>query len=325
MTYRLPDALLRARAHPMKLESSRLCRVLCALDVDRSGHTALAMASLLGERFEASVDALYAPPPRLSVPANSAEQVQRLVHEHAAQERLATLVACTTRKVRVSPYVTPGLASAVILTHSERYTSDLIVLASSPHRRSAPSAGTIAPVSEHAPCGVLTVGDRFRPAPFRRILLPVGPGGVEPRACSWVTTLASRFDAEVGLVRIDQPQSGLWKVSTNLVESLTAGRVECQQVLDALGRAGIDAYEIAHPGGDDASALAELCEGGAFDAIVMGLTSAVGGGAEGDSVVAAVRRKTSAPVLSVRSAVRFAASRFEPLRQAAGAEWAQSC
>lgn len=302
----------------MKLESSRLCRVLCALDVDRSGNTALAMASLLAERFQASVDALYAPP--LSILANQAEQLQRT----AAQERLATLVAFTTRKVRVSSYITPGPASAVILTHSERYTSDLIVLASSPHRRFALSAGTIGPVSEHAPCGVLTVGDRFRPAPFRRILLPVGPAGVEQRACSWVATLASRFDAEVGLVRVDQPRSGLWKVSTNAVAPLTAGRVECRQVLDAFGRVGLDAYEIAHPGGNDADALAGLCEAGAFDAVVIGLMSAAGGMTDGDSMVAAVRRKTSAPVLSVRASTRFAPSRFEPPRRAAvGADWAQ--
>ena len=70
----------------MKLESSKLRRVLCALDVDRSGSTALAMASLLGERFQASVDALYAPP----------------AEEHSAQERLSALVASATRKVSVT-------------------------------------------------------------------------------------------------------------------------------------------------------------------------------------------------------------------------------
>jgi nucleotide-binding universal stress UspA family protein len=312
----------------LKLETTRIRRVLCAVDVERSGATSLAMASLLGERFHASVDALYATSP-VSTFTNRVERVKVLISQHSAQERLSGIVASVTRKVCVSSYVTPGAASAVILTHSERHTSDLIVMASSPHRRFAVHADTIAPVSEHAPCAVLTLGDRFRPTALRRILLPVGPAGVEKHACSWVTALASRFDAEVGLVRIDQPRSGLWKTFTGALEPrLTiSGGLECSQVLAALCGVGIDAYEIAHPGGSDADALARLCESGAFDAVVFGLTSAVEGRVGGDGLVAAVRHKTSAPVLSVRSVrspVSFApACVHPPLRAAVGVDWAQ--
>lgn len=302
--------------------------MLCALDLERPGSASLGMASLLGEYFEASVDALYATPPRCFT-ASAPEQIARLVNEHTAQERLSAVVASVTRKVRVSSYVTSGPASAVILTHSERYTSDLIVMASSPHRRAAISADTIAPVSEHAPCAVLTVGDRFQPAALRRILLPVGPAGVEKRARSWVTTLASRFDAEVGLLRIEQPRSGVRKALTRAQEPVASASrgSELEQVLAALCCAGVDAYEIAHPGGDEADALARLCEIGGFDAIVFGL-SAPTEGAASYGLVSAVRQRTSAPVLSVRSScspMLFAPSCFELSRNSLlGSDWAQS-
>ena len=304
----------------MRLETSRLHRVLCAVDVERSGTTSLAMASLLGERFHASVDALYATSAMSLAP--SIEPVRQLITDQDAQERLSGMVGSVTRKVRVSSYLTAGPASAVILTHSEVHTSDLIVMASSPHRRVAGQGHTIAPVSERAPCAVLTVGDRFKPAPMRRILLPVGPAGVEKHACSWVTTLASRFDAEVGLIRIASPRAGVDRAAAGrLAPSLaSAGAVECGQLLAALCRAGIDAYEIAHSGGRDGDALAELGESGAFDAIVFGLSSAAEVGEGHDALVAAVRNKTSASVLSVRSirsSMPLAPSRFDPPRRVA--------
>ncbi len=261
-------------------------RVLCAIDVERSSATSLAMASLLGERFEASVDVLYASLPASLLADTSARMDAS--GDRDARERLSGVVASVTSTATVSSFVTPGSASAVILAHAERHTSDLIVMASSPHRRVSFPARTIVPVSEGAPCAVLTVGDRFRPAALRRILLPVGLAGADRQACRWVTTLASRFDAEVGLVRV-----GRAELRSPLIGEPGVS-LPCEEVLATLCRAGIDAYEIAHPGGADDDALAQLCEAGAFDAIVTGLPAA-------DTLVAAVRHKTSAPVLSVRA------------------------
>lgn len=285
------------------------------MDVERSGSTSLAMASLLGERFHASVDALYATS-ATSLATSLVEGDRQLLSDEDARERLSGMVGSLTRQARVSSYLTSGPASAVILTHSELHTADLIVMASSPHRRFTGHAHTIVPVSEQAPCAVLTVGDRFKPAPLRRILLPVGPAGAEKHACTWVTTLASRFDAEVGLIRIAAARGGV-----------SSAGVECGALLAALCRAGIDAYEIAHPGGHDGDALAELGESGAFDAIVFGLSSAPDVGTADDTLVAAVRHKTSASVLSVRSirsSMPLAPSRFElPRRAVLDASWAQ--
>lgn len=314
----------------MKTEAPKVRRVLCALDVARSGSTALSMASLLAERFHATVDALYATPAVPKFDGRTAH-VERLIHEHNAQERLSGMLAAVKRKISVSSYVTRGEATAVILSHSERQGSDLIVLASSPHRRFAGGPNTIAPVTALASCAVLTVGDRFKPAPLRRILLPIGPAGAERRALSWVSALASRFDAEVGVLRIGELRSGLWKVLSAALDPTAGARrsapLETAEVLASLCRAGVDAYEIEHPGGGDSDAASRLCEAGAFDAVVMGLPAAGEGKDSGDGWVASLRLKTSAPVLSIRTIrppVLFAPSHFEPLpRVAAGADWAQ--
>jgi len=152
----------------------------------------------------------------------------------------------------------------------------------------------------------------------RRILLPTGPQGVTQEASRWVATLASRFDAEVGLLRIEQRKSGFWQINSSLpavVEDAGASRADAATALADLRRGGIDAYEIDHPGGADCDALGELCESGAFDLVVM----SVGAAGEGESrgrLLAAVRRQTSAPVLSVRTVrapALFAPGHFERL------------
>lgn len=313
----------------MKLEDLQIRRVLCALDVDRSGSTSLSMASLLAERFDASVDALYATPvvPRFD---GQAAQVERLMNEHNAQERLSGILATVAPRVSVSPFVTRGDAAAVILTHSEQQGADLIVMASSPQRLFVGGPGTIAPVTALASCPVLTVGDRFKPAPLRRILLPMGATGVEPHAFSWISALALRFDAEVGVLRLGQPRRGLWQMFPATRVPGTGERApanaEKADGLAALCAQGIDAYEIEHPGGCDSDAVSHLCESGAFDAAVIGLPTAEEG-RNTDAWVGLVRLKTSAPVLSVRtprSPVLFAPSHLDPLPKAvAGADWAQ--
>lgn len=311
----------------MMLEPSQVRRVLCALDVDRMGSASLSMASLLAERFHASVDALYATP---AVPqfGGRAAHVERLMNEHNAQERLTGMLAAVKGGVCVSPFVTRGDATTVILAHSERQGSDLIVMGSSPQRRFAGGPNTIAPVTALASCGVLTVGDRFQPAPLRRILLPLGPAGAERHALAWVLALASRFDAEVGVLRIGPPR-GLWKVFSATGEASAERRVgtdhESAEVLAALCRNGIDAYEIAHPGGGDSDAVSQMCESGAFDAVIMGLPAA-GESKDSDAWVASVRLKTSAPVLSVRtlrSPVWVAPSHKQRPVAVGGADWAQ--
>lgn len=314
----------------MKPETSGVRRVLCAVDVERSGSTSLSMASLLAERFHASVDALYAPPRALLL-GDRAARVKRLITDHNAEERLTSMVASVKRKVCVSSFVTRGEASAVILTHSERHGSDLIVMASSTQRRFGALSDTIAPVSAHASCAVLTVGDRFQPSALRRILLPLGPEGLEAPALSWIATLASRFDAEVGVLTIDQPRTGRWKLFRGAVEAaVPAGKRDDVEGVGALVaqlcRLGVDAYEITHPGGNDGAAVSGLCESGAFDAVVMGLPATGEGKAGADALVAAVRTRTGAPVLSVRtlrSPVLFAPNHFQQLPRAVGADWAQ--
>jgi len=99
------------------------------------------------------------------------------------------------------------------------------------------------------------------------LLPPVGRTGVTRPACRWVTTPASRFDAEVGLVRIDQSRTGSWRTFSGAIEpSLPSADFDSARVLATLCLAGIDADESTHPGGSDTDALARLRDTGAFDA-----------------------------------------------------------
>ncbi|HET7546047.1 MAG TPA: universal stress protein [Polyangiaceae bacterium] len=288
----------------MKFERLTVRRVLCALDVDRSSSTSLSLASLMAERFHASVDALYA---SAAVPTfdHCAARVRRLINEHNAQDRMTRMLADIKRNVCISSFVTRGNASAVILAHSKRQGSGLIVMASSPHRHFAGGRSTIEAVTAQASCAVLTAGDAFEAVPLRRILLPVGPAGVEPEALSWVSALASRFRAEIAVLRIGKPRNGLWKLFSATGEAapraLGRSSVEYAEVLAALGPQGIETYEIQHPGGSDTSAVSNLCESGRFDAVVVGLPPIGQSKDDGAAWVSSVRLKTSAPVLSVRS------------------------
>lgn len=327
----IAPSAFRERAPPPKepLEPSQVRRVLCALDVERSGSTSLSLASLLAERFHASVDALYAVPARPKLESGALRREQG-VQEQKAQDRLTAMLGAVRRRVCVSSFVTRGDATDVILRHSQRQASDLIVMASSPQRLFAGRPSTIAPVTAAAPCAVLTVGHRFRPAPPRRILVPLGTAGAERRALAWVFALASRFDAEVGVLKLGQPRSGVWKMFTPAAEPIATGGeltgLEAADVLAELCLRGIDAYEIAHPGGSDSDAVSHLCEAGAFDAVVMGLVASGGSDERGDGWVASVRSKTSVPVLSVRTIrvpTLFAPSPFDRLPPAiASANWA---
>ncbi|HET7539607.1 MAG TPA: universal stress protein [Polyangiaceae bacterium] len=290
----------------MTPEPSNVRRVLCALDIERSGSSALSLASLMAERFCASVDALYAIP-EASKLDHGAARVKRLINEHNAQDRMSRLVHALERRVCVSTFVTRGDATGVILAHSRQQSSDLIVMASSPHKHFVGAVRTIEAITALASCAVMTVGDGFEPAPLRRILLPVGPAGLEPQTLSWVSALASRFDAEVGVLRVGQILGGPWKLFSGTPESATRafGRpsvIQCADVLATLSPLGIESYEIEHPGGGDSSAVSDLCASARFDAVVVGLP-AVGKSKDRETWVSSVRLKTSAPVLSVRSLV----------------------
>lgn len=303
----------------MNLERSTVRRVLCALDAARSGSTSLAMASLLAERFHASIDALYAMPPAPTFDGRVA-RVKRLLVEHDSQERMQNVLASAERQVCVSSFVTRGSASAVILAHSQRYASDLIVMASSRRQRFAAAPSTVAPVSALARCAVLTVGDDFRKTPIRRILLPIGATGVECSALGWAITLAAQFGAEVELLRIGAPNERFWKTPTpSLADSSVGSRIGLSDALVALGRMKIAASELTTPGGNDGDAVSRLCASEAFDAVVLGLPASGQGRDISDAFAGEVRRRTNVSVLSVRSLrspALFAPRHFAPLLDA---------
>jgi nucleotide-binding universal stress UspA family protein len=296
--------------------------VLCALNLDGSGEQSWPLASLIAHRFGASLDALHAPSPLLSF-GNRADRVRRLIAEHNARERLEGLVAPLGSSLSVSTYVTRGQASSVILSHSERRASDLIVLDAS-----SEASATVTPVSTGASCAVLSVPSGAGGRAMRRILLPIGALVADVPATAWAISLASRFGAEVSVLRVGSSKPGFWKVLTSRrcleappLEEQHAAVVRAGATTLRLKRAGVQAPGVERLEPADYEAIADHGESGGFDLIVMGMHTQGDAATDGQGIVADLRRRATIPVLSVRDlgqAASFATIDHEAARSRGG-------
>jgi nucleotide-binding universal stress UspA family protein len=283
-----------------------LQRVLCALDVDASARGALAVSSVIAQRFHASFDALYAPAPVVAF-AGRAERVRRLIAEHNARERMQGLLAPFASSLDISSFVTRGAPSDVILSHSEQHRSDLIVMGTSPKRFSDGNGGIALPVATAATCAVLTVRGQTAACAMRRILLPVGSTLNESAAVGWALALGLRFGAEVHVLRVGSPRVGFWQTWTGSARSpvdLQAerrARLRSEAVLDQLLVAGVEARELKQAEHADEAGMVALANTGRFDLIIAGLHARGDDAAAGESLVTALRSRSNLPVLSVRA------------------------
>jgi nucleotide-binding universal stress UspA family protein len=280
----------------MNSDVPRLKRVLCALDVDDSTQAALEIASAIAEGFQASADALYAPAPLFAF-GGRAERVRRLIAEHNARERLqAMLVPFVSNATHWEPYVTRGLAGDVILSHSERRRSDLIVLG---QRSGAVSAS----VASAAGCAVLTVHGQTPERALRRVLLPLGSSLAATCATSWAIALAERFQLEIDVVRIVAPRSGFWRWGSASVAPLNRSELQMHSVakltMSRLNAAGIPAKLRSET--FDTGEVIELAASGAFDLVVTGLQQPGDVANDGEAFVRELRRASQVSVLSARS------------------------
>jgi nucleotide-binding universal stress UspA family protein len=297
-------------------------RVLCALDVEGSPSGALAVASIIAARFRASLDALYAPAPARSTSGRE-ERVRRLISEHNSRERLDGLLGPMSSSLDVTPYVTPGRPSTVILAHSERHASDLIVMGgSAPARFRDVRRGTLAPVSNAAGCAVLSVRAPETERGLRRILLPVGECFADGLATSWAIALATRFGAEVDVLPVQGASLGFWQalrparvVDARAAEARMFGR--SHGALSRIRCARIAARELDHLEHGGCDAVTALAETGTFDIVVVGLPAHGDGAAAGDALVGSLRRRSGVSVLSVRALAQnciFAGGAFKAPR-----------
>jgi nucleotide-binding universal stress UspA family protein len=291
----------------MNGEVPSLERVLCALDVDASARGALSVGSVIAQRFRASFDALYAPAPVVAF-AGRAERVRRLIAEHNARERMQGLLAPFESSLSVSSFITRGQPSEVILSHSEQRRSDLIVMGGSAKLRFGDgSGGIVAPVATAATCAVLTVGGRTAECAMRRILLPVGPTLAESPAVGWAIALGLRFGAEVHLLRVGAPRVGFWQAwagpgrSPIDLPAERRARLRSDAVLVRLHAARVEARELKHSEHAHAAGIVALAGTGRFDLIIAGLHAQGDDTNAGEALVAALRRRTNASVLSVRA------------------------
>jgi nucleotide-binding universal stress UspA family protein len=296
--------------------------VLCALDVEGSPSGALSVGSLIAERFRASLDALYAPAPARSATGRQG-RVRRLISEHNSRERLDELLGPMAHSLAVTPYVTPGRASTVILAHSERHDCDLIVMGgSAPARFRDVRAGTLSPVSNAAGCAVLSVRAGDREHGLRRILLPVGESFADGPATSWAIALATRFGAQVDVLPVRGASLRFWQalkpvrvVDAHAAEARMFGR--SHGALSRIRCARVEARELDHLEPSGFEAVTTLAETGAFDVVVVGLHAHGDGAAAGDALVGSLRRRSGVSVLSVRALTEnciFAGGAFKAQR-----------
>jgi nucleotide-binding universal stress UspA family protein len=284
--------------------------VLCALDVEGSPSGALSVASLIAERFRASLDALYAPAPA-PAPARSVsgreERVRRLISEHNSRERLDELLGPMAGSLAVTPYVTPGRPSTVILAHSERHDCDLIVMGgSAPARFRDRRGGTLRPVSNAAGCAVLSVRAAEAERGLRRILLPVGESFADGLATSWAIALATRFGAQVDVLPVRGASFGFWQAlkPVRVVDARAADARMFGRSHGSLSRircARVEARELDQREASGFDAVTALAETDTFDLVVVGLHAHGGGAAAGDALVSSLRRRSGVSVLSVRA------------------------
>jgi nucleotide-binding universal stress UspA family protein len=235
--------------------------------------------------------------------------VRRLIAEHNARERLQGLLAPLPSSLDVTSYVTRGRPSAVILSHSEQHRSDLIVMGAPPASRFGDgSGGTVAPVATAASCAVLSVRSETANSAVCRILLPVGAPFADVPATSWAIALASRFAAEVDVLRVGPSGSAFWRVLTAQSRAKQDARVADMQLraqselaLSRMRSAQVKAREIEQPEHTGCDAITALAEAGAFDLIILGLHAHAGVASGGEELVTALRRRTGVAVLSVRA------------------------
>lgn len=283
-----------------------LQRVLCALDVDASARGALSVGSVIAQRFRASFDALYAPAPVVAF-AGRRERVRRLIAEHNARERLQGLLAPFASSLSISSFVTRGQPSDVILSHSEQYRSDLIVMGTSPKRFSDGNGGIALPVVTAATCAVLTVRGQTAECAVRRILLPVGPTLAESPAVGWALALALRFGAEVHLLRVGSPRVGFWQAWTGAARSAVdepaerRARLRTDTILNRLLAGRVEARELKQAELADEAGIVALAGTGRYDLIIAGLHARGDDTKAGESLVSALRSRSNVAVLSVRA------------------------
>lgn len=279
-----------------------LRRVLCALDVHRQSRSALALASVLAEQFDANLHGLYAAAPRTGWD-NRLDRVKRLIVEHDARERLEAMLAPFGEAVAVDSFVTRGTAAEVIVSHAEAHEADLIVCGISGSARVGEGSRRLASrVASRATPAVLTVPGETPACALRRILLVVTEPDATDGALAWAETLAERFDASISLVRLARAPrfwpvfgSGLREQSSD-TRRLATLQSAAARVLDA----ELDLGKPLAPE-RDADSIAALAEREGFDLILVGLPYASAGYQTVTPIVERLRRSASVPTLSVRA------------------------
>jgi nucleotide-binding universal stress UspA family protein len=261
--------------------------VLCAMDVERPPRGALRYAFFVAEEFRASLRVIHA-----RVPAARTHEPGAQPGEHRSNELLVQLDAVvrtipTVAQACATTHVVDGNVVRAVLTSSSLHKSDMIVLGSSPH--SAQVWKIVEPVAQQVTsgtlCPVLTVpqgSSGSEPLQVQRILLPVERASrTKSGATEWAALFARRFGAVVELLYTD----GCDKDRSDAAELLRVAGVAVT-FTGCTARAGL------------ADCIMKRVEQAQCDLLVMG--TALRHSAH-FSVVANVRRRSTVPVLSIRS------------------------
>jgi len=272
-------------------------RILCAIDLGPTSHSALKCAVGIAARFGAELYTVHVRAENQRVGPwffwSRADEVERLMADHNLARELETIVddARTVATTRVSH----GVPSTAILDYSRECASDLIVLGQSASALRGRLSGDLA---TKAACAVLTVPDTIA-SPMERILLPVDFSSATPIAEEWAILLARRCASSVHVIHAlpSKPR----EAARETHQRVTKATLRLQALETRLRRAGVRA-DSALVQNNTIDAILARRESEDCDLVVLGVHEQ--GLSERHTrarTVSAVRSQSAVPVLTIRA------------------------
>ena len=295
--------------------SSNMKRILFATDFSACAQHAETYAALLAERYGAALDVLHVvelnPGMDPDFPVNAL--YLKDLQEQADKQFAQTLTRLRQRKLEVADHRAVGMPSAQIASMASKYGSDLVVVGT--HGRSGLEHILLGSTAERvvtmAPCPVLTVRLAASAAPpptsikIASVLVPIDFSDCSVDALEYATQVAKNFAASLRILHVLEPASYGIDFTTN--DSAERNRVRdrvhsnLEKLSAAICATGLT-VNTAQRGGIPWESILLTAQESMSDLIVMGTHGRRGiSHVLKGSVAEAVLRRSSCPVLTVRS------------------------
>lgn len=274
--------------------------ILCATEIERPPHCGLRYSLFIAEQFQCSLHVLHACEGVCSQLPNryvsSAERMEQALASHRLRERLDAVVRAvpTQGPGRAMSHIADGSWTESLLAFSERQRADVIVLDASSEggTGSTWSGALVDQLAQRTACPLVTVPSTALDAPLRlkRLLLVVEPEATTGLLIDWAVSWASRCGAAVRLFYCEPPAAGS-------ASGLTRPRWQ-HEVEDKLRVADVEL--TGSVAGSRMGIVESVLAEASLDASDLIMMSQNLRDDDERHVVGAVRRRSSAPVFSLR-------------------------